>query len=122
MAQAKITTADGITVEVHGSPEEVTTIVERLRVTGGSTTSAAESRKAQSPKQRPGKVQITDLLEEMRREEFFKAPRGLGAVRQKLADMGHHYPLTSLSGTMQSEARKHRLRRFKQGGKYVYVQ
>jgi superfamily II DNA/RNA helicase len=48
----------------------------------------------------------------------------LADVREKLAEIGHHYPVTTLSGAMQAQTRSRNLRRFKQGGrgKYVYVQ
>lgn len=122
MAEAKITTAEGIVVEVHGTPEEVSTVVERLR--SGTGKAPGEHRKTkQSSKEHDisGKVMISDLVDVLREEEFFKTPRGLGEIRKKFADMGHHYPLTTLSGAMQHQARKRHLRRFKQDGKYVYV-
>jgi len=125
MAEAKITTADGVSVEVTGTPEEVSAVVERLRA--GSAGGVPEKREAKKRRRiqetkTVGKVAISDLLATLKAEEFFKSPRGLGDVRQKLADMGHHYPLTTLSGAMQNQAKRRQLRRFKQDGKYVYVQ
>jgi len=125
MADAKITTADGILVEVTGTPEEVSTIVERLR-TGGTTDAPRKrqgkhQRKVQEPKSM-GKGLISDLIGTLKGEGFFKPPKGLGETRAKLADLGHHYPLTTLSGAMQKQAKSRQLRRFKQEGKYVYAQ
>ena len=119
MANAKITTSDGISVEINGSPEEVAIVVERLR-SGAKVESKAQSRKPQNPKNR-GVGGIPDLVEILKGEDFFKEPKGLGEIRKKLADMGHHYPLTTLSGAMQTQAKNRSLRRFKDGGKYVYV-
>ncbi|HVO60792.1 MAG TPA: hypothetical protein VMT53_07640 [Terriglobales bacterium] len=119
MADAKITTSDGISVEVHGSPEEVATVVERLR-SGTKVQSKTQSRKTQHTKDR-AVGGIPDLVTVLKEEDFFRVPKGLGEVRKKLAEMGHHYPLTTLSGAMQTQAKKRSLRRFKQDGKYVYV-
>jgi hypothetical protein len=119
MADAKITTSDGISVEVHGTPEEVATVVERLR-SGTKVGSKARPRKPQEGKDH-GSGGIRDLVEVLKSENFFKTPKGLGEIRKKFADMGHHYPLTTLSGAMQTQAKKRNLRRFKQDGKYVYV-
>ncbi len=122
MAEAKITTAEGIVVEVHGTPEEVSIVVERLR--SGNRQAVGEHRQSKlRSKERDlsGRVLIPSLVDVLREEEFFKTPRGLGEIRKKLADMGHHYPVTTLSGAMQSQAKRRQLRRFKQDGKYVYV-
>jgi hypothetical protein len=124
MAEARITTPDGVSVEVSGTPEEVSAVVKKLR--SGSAGSVLEKRerkqhRAQETKT-AGKVLISDLIAILKGEEFFESPRGLGDIREKLDDMGHHYPLTTLSGAMQNQARSRQLRRFKQAGKYVYVQ
>jgi hypothetical protein len=65
---------------------------------------------------------LPGLIEELRTEGFFKKTKTLGEVKKKLADLGHSYPITGLSGPMRGEVRKKRLRRFKEKGKYVYAQ
>jgi len=117
MAKAKVVTRDGISVAVEGTPEEVATLVERLRAK--STQINDETSKSSAQK---GRRHLPDLVEELRKAEFFKTPQGLSDVREKLAEGGHHYPLTALSGTMQGVVKKRNLRRFKQERKYVYVQ
>jgi hypothetical protein len=119
MADAKITTIDGISVEVHGTPEEVATVVERLSSSAKVQSKAHRSKPQQSKDHSSGG--IPDLVQALKDEDFFKGPKGLGEIRKRLADMGHHYPLTTLSGAMQNQAKKRSLRRFKQNGKYVYV-
>lgn len=125
MAEAKITTADGISVEVRGTPEEVSTVVERLRSGSGINLSGKREAKARRKirERKPGgTVVISDLIDTLKADVFFKPPKGLGEIRAKLADMGYHYPLTTLSGVMQKQAKTRQLRRFKQEGKYVYAQ
>lgn len=119
MARARIITSDGISIDVHGTPEEVAIVVERLQ-SGAKPESKGEHRKAKKTKERSMRG-IPDLVEALKEEDFFKSPKGLGEIRKKLADLGHHYPLTTLSGAMQKQAKNRNLRRFKQNGKYVYV-
>lgn len=115
MANAKISTPEGIQVEVTGTAQEIADAVQKLR-------SQLEVKGGVTKKQSTGPVLIPDLVEQLKAEEFFKTPRGLGEVQKALADLGHHYPVTTLSGAMQNQAKRRNLRRFKQSGKYVYVQ
>jgi hypothetical protein len=121
MAHAKFTTEDGISIDFEGTPEELSAVVERLRENRGTET---QSRRKPAPRTKAGrgKADLPQLIEDLRIEEFFRQPQGLGALRTKLGEMGHHYPLTTLSGAMQTEAKKRRLRRYRENGKYVYVQ
>lgn len=119
MAHAKVSTQEGISIEIDGTPEEVSAVVEKLRQDQARQMPAASK---PAVRQKQGKPQIADLIEILRADDFFRKPKGLGEVRAKLAEMGHHYPVTTLSGAMQTEAKHRRLRRFKQNGKYVYVQ
>ena len=115
MTSAKITIPGGISVEVTGTPDEVTSVIENLKSKHLAQNSAPVTR---------GKTkgEIPNLVDGLKEEEFFKAPRGLGEIQKKLAELGHHYPITTLSGAMQEQTKRRNLRRFKQGGKYVYVQ
>ena|SRR5258706_9374407 len=55
-------------------------------------------------------------------EGYFKDQRTLGEVREALGSRGWHYPLTTLSGVMQSLVRQRHLRRERvgAGGKQVW--
>jgi hypothetical protein len=44
-------------------------------------------------------------------EGFFKTQRSLGEIREALGSRGWHYPLSTMSGTMQGLVRQRRLRR-----------
>ncbi len=119
MAHAKIVAADGMSIEIEGTPDEVSAVVQKLR---GDRAQSISPVSTGTVRKKQGKTQIPDLIESLRSEDFFGEPKGLKQVRAKLAEAGHHYPLTTLSGAMQAEARSRRLRRFKEKGKYVYVQ
>ena len=82
----------------------------------------AKAEKAAKAKAKGGKVTLPSLVEELKNEGFFKKTKTLGDIRKRLAELGHNYPLTTLSGPMRGEARKRMLRRFKENGKYVYAQ
>ena len=53
---------------------------------------------------------------------FFKSQQSLGEVREELRKRGWHYPVTSLSGPLQSLVRQRELRReqVKDGNKKVW--
>jgi superfamily II DNA/RNA helicase len=117
MALAKINMPGGISVQVDGTPNEVAAVLDHLKQKFGNSPQIGTSR---HPKKLRG--EIPGLVEGLKAEEFFKSPKGLSAIQQKLAELGHHYPVTTLSGAMQAQSRTRNLRRFKQNGKYVYVQ
>lgn len=58
----------------------------------------------------------------LRDEGFFKNQKAIGQVREELRAHGWHYPLTTLSGTLQSLVRQRELRRERamQGKKKIY--
>src|SRR5437667_328199 len=67
------------------------------------------------------RVQLVDLVDSLIDGGFFKTPRDLAAVRAALAQMGHHYPITTLSGAMLRKVRRRELRRLKQDKRWVYT-
>lgn len=64
-------------------------------------------------------------LEELVEEGFFVKPKTIAAVKAELGNRGHHIPLTSLSGPLQSLCKHKRLRREKaeapDGGKKAFA-
>jgi hypothetical protein len=118
MANAKITMPGGVSVDVEGTADEVAAVLENLRRTQKDIGTASTST-AGGPKRRGT---IPQLIDSLKAEEYFKAPRTLSDIRGKLGELGHHYPLTTLSGAMVAQRRTRNLRGYKQDGKYVYVQ
>lgn len=116
MAKAHIETADGVNIRLEGTPEEIAAVLKDIKV---------KAKPGATRKQKAGKsdkVTVASLAEELRNEGFFKKAKSLGDIKTRLADLGHVYPTTGLSGPMQTEVKKKRLRRFKEKGKYVYAQ
>ena len=63
-------------------------------------------------------------LQELVDEGFFKKPKTITQVKGELENRGHHIPLTSLSGRMQSLCQSRTLRRQKSkaaGKKAVFI-
>ncbi|MBI3055426.1 MAG: hypothetical protein HYY77_15520, partial [Betaproteobacteria bacterium] len=52
---------------------------------------------------------------------FFKKPKDLGAVKIALEEMGHRYPVTTLSPVLLRLIRKRQLRRMREQKRWVYT-
>jgi hypothetical protein len=117
MAKAQITTPDGVTVKLEGTAEEIAAVMKQAGLK--SSPEKARPKATSTTKTRPT---IAGLVDELREEGFFKKPKTIGEIQRRLADLGHHYPLTTLSGPMQIQCKRRNLRRFKEDKKYVYAQ
>jgi hypothetical protein len=122
MAKAHIITADGSTVNLEGSPSEISAMLKELKLKPQSSLANAKSASRDAGKHGRVRTTVGDLLDELIGDQFFKKPKGLGAVKDQLANLGHHYPLSSLSGPLMGYAKKRKLRRYKESGKFVYSQ
>jgi hypothetical protein len=120
MAKAHIITADGSTVDLEGTQTEIAALLKDLKIQASSITSGKVAN-SNKPNKKSRKT-VNDLLDELIEEKFFKQPQGLGDIRVQLANLGHLYPVTSLSGPLQGYVKKRKLRRSKKDGKYLYNQ
>jgi len=98
-----------------GSTMKTKPVPSKARRSGGP------SNRAPSPKSGP-KARVEDLVN----EGYFRKQRTIADVKTELANRGHHIPLTSLSGPLQSLTRERRLRRQKvatngRGSKVTYA-
>src|SRR5690242_4921079 len=75
-----------------------------------------------APRSRRQPDTLMERIRSIAAEGFFKSQRSLGEVREALGSHGWHYPLTTLSGTMQSLVRHRELRRERgaTGGRKVW--
>jgi hypothetical protein len=118
MAKAQIRFPDGTTVKVEGTPDEVSAVVER----GRKAQEVAQRGTRAKGKARSQPLQLVDLVANLIDGGFFKKkPKDLAAVKTALEEMGHHYPVTTLSGAMLREVRKRNLRRLKEDKRWVYT-
>lgn len=116
MAKAQITTPEGVTVNIEGTPKEISAIVEDLK---SKATKAQPTRPVR--KRRSGRVLLVDQIAALKDGGFFKKPRDLASVKNALAEMGHHYPITTLSPVMLRQVRKRNLRRIREKGRWLYT-
>lgn len=123
MAKAQIALPDGVTVSVAGTPDEIASVVSLLQLglRGAPRPKPKAEPTAKRERGSTGRVQITDLIEQLVQSEFFKKPRDLAAVKAALEEIGHHYPVTTLSPTLLRQVRKRNLRRLKQDNRWVYT-
>jgi hypothetical protein len=116
MAKARITTSGGLSIQVEGTPSEITALVNSLH-SGGQPQPERRSRTAP----RSGRVLLSDVIASLIDGNFFKQPRDLAAIKTALAEMGHHYPVTTLSPVMLRLVRRRVLRRIRQNKRWMYT-
>lgn len=115
MAKAQITTPEGLRVNIEGTPQEITAVLQDLERRGSAQ---IEQRRT---KAKPGRVLLVDLIASLIDGGFFKKARDLASIKAALAEMGHHYPVTTLSPVMLRLVRKRTLRRIRENKRWVYT-
>lgn len=113
--QAHVTLPNGAKVTIEGSPAEVAEVVKQL----GSTSSATTKNKVRTSKKIT--TSPTDLILSLADGGFFELPKDLAAIKQGLAEIGHIYPVQTLSSILFKMVRKRYLRRLKENGRWVYL-
>jgi hypothetical protein len=116
MAKAQITTPEGIKISIDGTPKEIAALVEDLK---DKTTQARPERPR--AKRKAGPVLLVDIIASLRDGGFFNKPRDLAGVKSALAEMGYHYPVTTLSPIMLRQVRRRNLRRIREKGRWMYT-
>ena len=89
------------------------------RTSSGRAPKVSPGKKAPAAKMGP-----QAYIEEMKGEGFFKKPKTIAQVKAELGNRGHHIPLTSLSGPLQTLCKRKILRRQKtnsSGKKQTYA-
>jgi hypothetical protein len=118
MAKANITTKDGMSIAIEGTPKEVAELVAQLKGQGSPATIRRRSNARTNESQRATPV---NLVLELIDGGFFKKPKELGAVKVALEEHGHFYPVTTLSPTMLRLVRRRQLRRIRDKKRWLYV-
>ena len=116
MAKARITTKSGLVIQVDGTSAEIAAVLRDLK---DQEERAAAPRRKRGAK--AGPVQLPDLIGALVDGKFFNKPQDLAAVKTALEELGHHYPMTTLSGAMLRQVRRRNLRRMRQDKRWVYV-
>lgn len=117
MAKAVIS-KDDCTITIEGTEDEVFSLVRRFENGEQSIGGTVGRRRKASGTSR---TTPTELVCEMIDEGFFSTPKELGAVRSALEEVGHFYPVTTLSPLMLRLVRNKKLRRIKDKKRWKYV-
>ncbi len=119
MAKAHIKRPNGTSIIVEGTPREVAELVKKIE---GETPSKRRKRPNTHEKtNNKTKVTLPDLLISLVDGGFFKKPKELAAVKTALAELGHVYPITTISPALLRLVRRKHLRRIKQDKRWFYT-
>lgn len=125
MAKATMTLPNGLHVVVEGSPKEIAAFLNRNGSEPKKDASSEDRalsgkgpKKESSDSKRDGP---TSHILQLRADKFFKTRRSLSDIRLALEQVGHIYPITSLSPILVRLVRKRELRRLKGEKGWVYV-
>jgi hypothetical protein len=122
MAKAHITTEQGTKITIEGTPEEVATLVSQLNYTEAQP-GRRDNRKGvgRATSNSHDKATPVNLVSNLIDGGFFKKPKDLAAVKVAIEELGHVYPVTTLSPVLLRLVRKRQLRRLKEKKKWVYT-
>jgi hypothetical protein len=133
MAKAHITTKEGTTINLEGTPDEVAALVAKFGLISKSASpaEAAESqreissanppRKAKARSKGAAKGTITSLIADMISDGVFKKPRLAGDIRKDLEQAAHFFDRMTVNTALRRAVKKKELRRIKQGKNWAYV-
>lgn len=119
MPKAHIKTKYGATILIEGSTEEVAELVRRL----GAIDATKLKPKVVKPQKglKRERTTMIDLIESFIDGGFFKEPRDLASIKTALAEIGHIYPVTTISPILLRLVRKRHLRRIKENKRWLYT-
>lgn len=122
MAKAQLTTKAGTLVTVEGTPQEVAALVAQIEgaplVKEKSSPKARKTREKEASRAKATPVNlITSLID----GGFFRKPKDLASIKVALQEMGHFFPVTSLSPAMLRFVRKRELRRLRDNSRWMYT-
>jgi hypothetical protein len=120
MAKAQLTTKTGMTILIEGTPLEVAAVMKQLESEQHHANPHPEAKRRRSSETvtKPTPVNLISTLID---GGFFKKPKDLGSVKVALEELGHYYPVTSLSPTLLRLVRKHQLRRLRDKKRWLYT-
>jgi hypothetical protein len=120
MAKAHIKTKGGTAITIEGTAEEVAKAVALLGLE--STTEPTASReKGRKKATEKAKATPINLVSSLIDGGFFRKPKDLASVKVALEEMGHFYPVTTLSPVLLRLVRRRQLRRLKDQKKWSYT-
>ncbi len=121
MAKARITTKSGSKITIEGDPQEVAAIIRQVQGREMSVIGRRGEKAKQAKKAKQQRVTPTNLVISLMDGGFFRKPKDLPALKVALEEMGHYYPITTLSPVLLRLVRKRQLRRVKDKKRWLYT-
>ena len=118
MATARIKRPDGTSIVIEGDPEEIADLVRKIQDQGPAI---GKKRRETVRHVSTGRSSLPDMLISLLEGGFFKKPKELAAVKTALAELGHVYPVTTISPALLRLVRRRHLRRIKQDKRWLYT-
>lgn len=120
MAKTVVTLADGGTVTIEETPEQIVIRIPRpqlasKRMRPRDRQPSVDTGRNTSTRGPVGRIRV------LKNTGFFKNKRTIGDVQSKLEEAGHIYQLPAISPVLIRLVRAHELRRFKEAGAWKYV-
>lgn len=120
MAKANIKTKDGTIITIEGTPEEVAKTI-KLFDSAPSSKKEKSHTKEETISTPNSKITPVNLIGSLIDGGFFKKPKDLSEVKHALEELGHVYPVTSLSPALLRLVRRRQLRRLKEKKRWLYT-
>jgi hypothetical protein len=121
MAKAHITTKTGTKITVEGTPKEVAELVAQLGEKATAPRVLERTAKKAAKGQDKQKATPINLISSLIDGGFFRKPKDLAATKVALEEMGHFFPVTTLSPVLLRLIRKRQLRRIKDQKRWFYT-
>lgn len=121
MAKAHLKTKSGATVVIEGTPAEVASLMKQLEGEPSTANGRGRRQARRKTPDAPGKATPINLIGTLIDSGFFRKPKDLASVKAALEELGHHYPITSLSPTLLRLVRKRQLRRLRDKKRWTYT-
>lgn len=121
MPKAIIKSKTGATITIEGTKEELAGILSDLeRTSVVRNIKTRVSKEAVKKKDEKKRRAASDLIIELREDNFFNKPKTLGEIAEGLERIGYIYPTTTLSGVVMGLVQKKLLGRKRVDGKWTY--
>ena len=122
MAKAHFTTKSGANITIEGTPAEVSALINQIEYTALQPVSREKKKEPRNlPRNAKEKATPANLVSMLIDGGFFKKPKDLAAVRVALQELGHVYPVTTLSPVLLRLVRKRQLKRLKEKKRWLYT-
>jgi hypothetical protein len=121
MAKVELKTKSGTVIVIEGSPDEVASVVKKIEGTPSTPETGPRKPRRKEAAERTAKPTPVNLISSLIDGGFFRKPKDLASVKVALQEMGHFYPVTSLSPALLRLVRRRELRRLREDKRWMYT-